>query len=97
MKVKGVEGAVAFGILGNSHLIISVRNVGYIKSAGRLVREMFQDFGSAGGHRSAAKAVIPLSKMRKILGRATHIHIKKWVTKQFAEALKENSDSDKDK
>jgi nanoRNase/pAp phosphatase (c-di-AMP/oligoRNAs hydrolase) len=97
IQVKGVEWSVAFGILGNSHLVISVRNVGYIKSAGRLVREIFQDLGSAGGHRSAAKAVIPLSKMRKILGRATQIHIKKWVTKQFAEALKENSDSDKEK
>nr|NIP38605.1 hypothetical protein [Candidatus Dadabacteria bacterium]NIS08485.1 hypothetical protein [Candidatus Dadabacteria bacterium]NIY21973.1 hypothetical protein [Candidatus Dadabacteria bacterium] len=95
IQVKGVEWSVAFGILGNSHLVISVRNVGYIKSAGRLVREMFAEIGSAGGHRSAAKAVIPLSKMRKILGRASQIHIKKWLTKQFSDALKEPPEQEK--
>ncbi|HSG30368.1 MAG TPA: DHH family phosphoesterase [Thermodesulfobacteriota bacterium] len=97
IQVKGVEWSVAFGILGNSHLIISVRNVGYVKSAGRLVREMFTEIGSAGGHRSAAKAVIPLSKMRKILGRASQVHIKKWITKQFSEALKDVPDLEKEK
>ncbi len=97
IQVKGVEWSVAFGILGNSHLVISVRNVGYVKSAGRLVREMFTEIGSAGGHRSAAKAVIPLSKLRKILGRASQVHIKKWITKQFSEALKDVPELDKEK
>jgi len=95
IQVKGVEWSVAFGILGNSHLVISVRNVGYIKSAGRIVQEMFKEIGSAGGHRSAAKAVIPLTKVRKILGKTSQNLIKKWLTKQFEEAVKEKPENDK--
>jgi nanoRNase/pAp phosphatase (c-di-AMP/oligoRNAs hydrolase) len=38
---------------------VSVRNVGYVKSAGDVVRAAFGDLGSAGGHRTMAKAVFP--------------------------------------
>lgn len=91
IQVKGVEWSVAFGILGNSHLIISVRNVGYVKSAGRLVRELFKEIGSAGGHRSAAKAVIPLTKVRKTIGKGSQDKIKKWLTDIFSKAVKEET------
>ncbi len=42
---------------------ISVRNVGYVKSAGDVMRAAFGDLGSAGGHRTMAKAVIPLERL----------------------------------
>ncbi len=87
VKVKGIEWCVAFGILDNSHLIISVRNVGYVKSAGRLVRDIFKNIGSAGGHRSAAKVVISLSKVRNIIGKSSQYQISKWLTQQFANAI----------
>lgn len=89
IQVKGIDWSVAFGILGKSHLIISVRNVGYVKSAGRLVRELFKDIGSAGGHRSAAKAVISLSKVRKTIGKGSQESIKKWLTEKFTKAVTE--------
>jgi len=94
IQVKGVEWSVAFGILGNSHLIISVRNVGYVKSAGRLVRDLFKDIGSAGGHRSAAKAVIPLRRVRKVLGKGSQDMIKKWLTDMFTKAVTEKVDEE---
>ncbi len=94
IQVKGIEWSVAFGILGNSHLIISVRNVGYVKSAGRLVRDLFKDIGSAGGHRSAAKAVIPLSKVRKTIGKGSQDKIKKWLTDIFSKAVTEKAEED---
>lgn len=89
MQVKGIEWSIAFGILGKSHLVISVRNVGYVKSAGRLVRELFRDIGSAGGHRSAAKAVIPLRKIRNFLGNGSQATIKEWLTKVISESVSE--------
>ncbi|MFQ5786509.1 MAG: bifunctional oligoribonuclease/PAP phosphatase NrnA [Thermodesulfobacteriota bacterium] len=89
VQVKGVDWSVAFGIINNSYLIISVRNVGYKKSAGRVVRELFGELGSAGGHRSAAKAVISLSKVRKIIGKGSQEQINKWVTKEFSKAVLE--------
>jgi len=89
IQVKGIEWSVAFGIVSKSHLVISVRNVGYIKSAGRLGRDLFKEIGSAGGHRSAAKAVISLRKVRKAIGKASQSHIKKWVTDLFIKAITE--------
>jgi len=94
IQVKGVEWSVAFGILGNSHLIISVRNVGYVKSAGRLVRELFKDIGSAGGHRSAAKAVITLARVRKTIGKGSQDSIKKWLTDLISKAVAEKADDE---
>lgn len=91
IQVKGVEWSVAFGILANTHLVISVRNVGYVKSAGKLVRELFKEIGSAGGHRSAAKAVISLSRVRKKLGTASQDKIKKWLTKIITEEVYEKN------
>jgi nanoRNase/pAp phosphatase (c-di-AMP/oligoRNAs hydrolase) len=90
--VKGIEWSVAFGILENSYLVISVRNVGYVRSAGRLVRELFKDIGSAGGHRSAAKAVISLKKVRKLIGKGSQEGIKKWITEEFTRAVSERPD-----
>ncbi len=92
IQVKGIEWSVAFGILSNSHLIISVRNVGYVKSAGRLVRELFKEVGSAGGHRSAAKAVISLKAVRKLIGKGSMEAIKKWLTEEFSRAVSEKAE-----
>lgn len=94
IQVKGIEWSVAFGILGKTHLVISVRNVGYVKSAGRLVRELFRDIGSAGGHRSAAKAVIPLRKIRNSLGNGSQSTIKKWLTRVISDSVSEKVSSD---
>lgn len=94
IQVKGIDWSVAFGILGKSHLIISVRNVGYVKSAGRLVREMFKDIGSAGGHRSAAKAVISLRQVRKTIGKGSQESIKKWLTEVFTKAVTEKPEEE---
>jgi nanoRNase/pAp phosphatase (c-di-AMP/oligoRNAs hydrolase) len=68
--------------------------VGYVKSAGRLVRDLFKDIGSAGGHRSAAKAVIPLSKVRKTIGKGSQDKIKKWLTDIFSKAVTEKAEED---
>jgi nanoRNase/pAp phosphatase (c-di-AMP/oligoRNAs hydrolase) len=91
IQVKGIEWSVALGVVGDSHLVISVRNVGYVKSAGRLVRTIFAGLGSAGGHRSAAKAVIPLKNVRKVLGKASQDDIKKWVTELFVRGVSEKA------
>ena len=62
LQAEGVEWSVVSGIVGDE-VHISVRNVGYVKSAGDVVRAAFGDVGSAGGHRTMAKAVIPLDRL----------------------------------
>jgi nanoRNase/pAp phosphatase (c-di-AMP/oligoRNAs hydrolase) len=62
LQAEGVEWAVVSGVV-EDMVHISVRNVGYVKSAGEVIRAAFGDLGSAGGHRTMAKAVLPLADL----------------------------------
>ena len=64
LQAEGVEWSVVSGVVGDE-VHVSVRNVGYVKSAGDVTRAAFGDLGSAGGHRTMAKAVI---RLRTLLG-----------------------------
>jgi len=64
LQAEGVEWSVVSGVVGAS-LHISVRNVGYVKGAGDVTRAAFGDLGSAGGHRTMAKAVLPIREFLK--------------------------------
>jgi hypothetical protein len=48
--------------------VMSVRNLGYSRNAGDFVRRYFVEIGSAGGHRSMAKAVVPLEAFKARFG-----------------------------
>ena len=88
IQAKGVEWSVAFGIVAGKLLVISVRNVGYVKSAGRMVKGLFGEFGSAGGHRSAAKAVIALDELKKSTrASVTEKWIARWVAERFITSI----------
>ena len=65
LSFEGIEWAFVSGIY-ESNYIISVRNVGYVRAAGRVVKEAFGDIGSAGGHASMAKAIVPLAKFNQV-------------------------------
>jgi nanoRNase/pAp phosphatase (c-di-AMP/oligoRNAs hydrolase) len=62
LQAEGVEWSVVSGIVG-AELHVSIRNVGYVRSAGEVAHDAFGDLGSAGGHRTMAKAVIPLDRL----------------------------------
>lgn len=62
LQVEGVDWSVVSGVF-EDELILSVRNVGYVQKAGSAVKTAFGDYGSAGGHRSMAKAILPLSRL----------------------------------
>jgi nanoRNase/pAp phosphatase (c-di-AMP/oligoRNAs hydrolase) len=61
LSFEGIEWAFVSGIYDGAY-IISVRNVGYVRAAGRVLKDAFGEIGSAGGHASMAKAIIPLSR-----------------------------------
>ena len=67
LQVEDVKWTIISGIVGET-LVVSVRNLGYTRNAGELVRKLFADIGSAGGHRSMAKAVMPLQAFREKYG-----------------------------
>ncbi|PYS05423.1 MAG: hypothetical protein DMG12_07810 [Acidobacteria bacterium] len=64
LSFEGIEWAFVSGIY-DANYIISVRNVGYVRAAGRVLKEAFGNIGSAGGHASMAKAVIPLAEIAR--------------------------------
>src|SRR6266513_2123430 len=63
LQLEDVKWTIVAGIV-NDSLVVSVRNLGYSRNAGEFVRKYFADIGSAGGHRSMAKAVVPLRGFR---------------------------------
>jgi nanoRNase/pAp phosphatase (c-di-AMP/oligoRNAs hydrolase) len=67
LQIEGVDWSVASGLVGD-RVVISVRNVGYVKSAGDIMKKLYDDIGSAGGHRAMAKAVVPVDRFIERFG-----------------------------
>src|SRR5918999_3770838 len=67
LQLENVQWSVISGVV-NDTFVVSVRNLGYSRNAGDFVRRWFSDVGSAGGHRTMAKAVVPLEKFQQKFG-----------------------------
>jgi nanoRNase/pAp phosphatase (c-di-AMP/oligoRNAs hydrolase) len=64
LQFEGVQWVAVAGRLG-TNLVISVRNNRPGRaSAGDLVKRLFSDIGTAGGHRNMAKAIVPIRKWK---------------------------------
>ena len=86
LQVEGIERSVVSGIFcGN--LVVSLRSHAYVKGSGSLVRHAFSQFGSAGGHRSMAKAVIPLMALEEQFGRLNDADLAQFVQTQIMQCL----------
>jgi nanoRNase/pAp phosphatase (c-di-AMP/oligoRNAs hydrolase) len=86
LQVAGIEWSVVSGLTGDE-VHISVRNVGYVRAAGEVVKEAFGPLGSAGGHRTAAKAVIPLREWEARVGPADPAAMRRAIATRFVHAL----------
>ncbi len=87
LQVEGAEWSVVSGTV-QGELHVSVRNVGYVRAAGEVVRLAFGDLGGAGGHRSMAKAVIRLRDWRARQGAATSHALAGGIVARFTRALR---------
>ena len=87
LQAEGAEWAVAAGIVG-SDLVFSVRNVGYVRAAGEVVRAVVEGLGVGGGHRSMAKGIIPVSAFRQVYGSADRERIRSALFDAFVRAIK---------
>jgi nanoRNase/pAp phosphatase (c-di-AMP/oligoRNAs hydrolase) len=86
LQAEGAEWAIAAGIV-NDDLVFSVRNVGYVRAAGEVVRAVVEGLGVGGGHRSMAKGIIPLRAFRKVYGRADRSTIRSALMEAFVRAI----------
>ncbi len=87
IQVAGAEWSFAAGI-SRGHVVCSSRNVGYVQHAGELMHSVFGGIGSAGGHRSTAKAVIPLAKFKQRYGVSSSDAIARALFTALEEAIR---------
>ena len=76
----------------NDTFVVSVRNLGYSRNAGDFVRRWFNDIGSAGGHRTMAKAVVPVEAFQKKFGTYEGSRINQRILELVLEFLHETKD-----
>jgi nanoRNase/pAp phosphatase (c-di-AMP/oligoRNAs hydrolase) len=94
LQLEDVKWTIVAGIV-NDSLVMSVRNLGYSRNAGEFVRKYFADVGSAGGHRSMAKAVVPLRAFRDKFGNLQADQFTDKVLTLALEFLHEHQGADK--
>ena len=82
MRIESVQWSMVSGIYDET-LIIIFRNDGIMKNAGEVSSESFGDIGSAGGHKSAARAEIPVAVLKKIIKPYNAHNIFKWVMEKI--------------
>ena len=87
LQAEGAEWAIAAGTVG-SDLVFSVRNVGYVRAAGEVVRGVVEGLGVGGGHRSMAKGIIPVKAFRERYGSATRKRVAEVLHGAFVAAIK---------
>jgi hypothetical protein len=90
LQIEGADWSVISGLF-QKNLVISLRNVGYVKSAGDIVRRIFNDSIIAGGHRTMAKAVMPTKVFMKSFGLTSTKEIQRKIIELFVKGLKEYS------
>ncbi len=93
LQFEGVRWVAVAGKLGRN-LVIAVRNHGNTRQpAGEVVKHLFNDIGSAGGHRDMAKAAIPLRAWRTQEGTTrdapVEARLRELFTAQLADAAQE--------
>jgi len=87
LQFEGVDWVAVAGKLG-SNIVISVRSHGGRRgSAGEVVKQLFGEIGSAGGHRDMAKAVIPSRAWRKREGTTRDAQVEVRLRDLFAKAI----------
>ena len=82
MRVNNISSTVVSSVV-NDNLVIILRSDGYRKNTGKMASKLFGDLGNAGGHRSAARAEIPLGNLTKRLRVLTEETIEKWITRRI--------------
>lgn len=82
LQFEGVEWVICAGIFDGS-VILSVRNVGYVKNAGDVVKKLINGWGQGGGHRTMAKAIFPADKWKAKYGSLKDADIRQTVLNLF--------------
>lgn len=86
LQFEGMEWVICAGIFDGS-VILSVRNVGYVKNAGDVVKKIINGWGQGGGHRTMAKAIFPAEKWKAKYGSLQDADIRQTVLNLFVQEV----------
>jgi len=78
MKISSVDWSIVAGLYGNK-LVLIIRNDGLRKDAGKVAKESFGELGSAGGHKSMARAEIHLEVLKDEVNYENNKTLLKWI------------------
>jgi len=78
IKISSVDWSIVSGLY-NRNLIVIFRNDGFHKDAGKVAIKSFGELGSAGGHKSAARAEIPLEALKNEIDYENSEGLLKWI------------------
>jgi nanoRNase/pAp phosphatase (c-di-AMP/oligoRNAs hydrolase) len=82
MKIHDITWTVVSGIY-QGRLVIIVRNDGIRKDAGTLLSEVFGQLGQAGGHKTMARAEIPVENLEGVVDYRDAGPLTRWVTRRL--------------
>ncbi|PIE62358.1 MAG: phosphoesterase [Desulfobacter postgatei] len=84
LSIAGVNWSVVSGVV-DKKLIVILRNDGLRKGAGKTAQEAFGKFGSAGGHKTMARAELDISLIRKEIKRVNQKALTQWVLERITQ------------
>ena len=82
LRVNTVNWSIVSG-LHQRKLVLIFRNDGIRKNAGNLAKECFGRWGSAGGHKSAARAEVSLDAIEERIDTSDRKKMTKWIIRQM--------------
>jgi nanoRNase/pAp phosphatase (c-di-AMP/oligoRNAs hydrolase) len=82
MRVETVTWSIVSGIC-DEQLVIILRNDGIRKNAGSLARSSFGEFGSAGGHKTMARAELALGAVGKAVDCSSGKRLTEWLVNRI--------------
>ena len=85
LSISGINWSIVSGVV-DRHLIVILRNDGLRKGAGNTAKEAFSKYGSAGGHKTMARAELSLHLIRKETGTAAQKFLAGWVMERIEKA-----------
>ncbi len=78
MRISSVNWSIVSGLYDNK-LILIFRNDGLRKDAGKTAKSGFGHIGSAGGHKSMARAEIPITQLKDIIDYSNDKKLSQWI------------------
>jgi nanoRNase/pAp phosphatase (c-di-AMP/oligoRNAs hydrolase) len=82
MKIHDTAWAIVSGVH-QGRVVIIVRNDGIRKDGGKLLAEKFGDIGSAGGHKTMARAEIPVQNLGDRVDHTDDKALSRWITRRL--------------